>query len=79
MNRAWSKSEASAIVGCCERTMDRLIAAGTIKAHRVGNRWRIFQSDIDEFLEAGSNKRLTPVGSDPHTSAELMAGAAVHA
>jgi excisionase family DNA binding protein len=55
-NRAWSKAEAAALVGCCEKTMERLIAEGKIRAHKVGNRCKIFQVDIDAFLEAGVNK-----------------------
>lgn len=56
-NRALAKSEAAALIGVCEKTMDRLIFSGAIKAHRVGNRWKIFQLDLEAFLEAGVNRR----------------------
>jgi excisionase family DNA binding protein len=70
-NRALSKSEAAALLGVCERTMDRLIVSGAIKAHRVGNRWKIFQYDLDAFLEAGVNRRPTQQANQP--AAEAMA------
>ena len=74
-NRALSKAEAAALVGICEKTMERLIAEGKIKAHRVGNRWKIFQRDLDEFLVACSNARPAERPSEP-AAAEVLTGAA---
>jgi excisionase family DNA binding protein len=64
-NRAFSKAEAAAIVGCCEKTIERLIASGAIKAHRVGNRWKVFQVDLDAYLEAGVNRLTSEQAGQP--------------
>lgn len=75
-NRAWSKAEAAALIGCSEKTIERQIASGKIRAHKVGNRWKIFQRDLDDFLEAGANKRPANQASQP-APAEVMAGASL--
>lgn len=68
-NRALSKSETAALIGCCEKTLERFIADGKIKAHRVGGRWKIFERDLEAFLAECSNTRKPVV--------ESMAGAAL--
>jgi excisionase family DNA binding protein len=79
-NRALSKSETAALIGVCEKTVERLIADGKIRAHRVGGRWKIFQLDLDAFLEAGVNKPRVESAdqliarSEPHAIAVEMAG-----
>jgi excisionase family DNA binding protein len=55
MNRPLSKSEASAGLGVCEKTLERLIGDNKIKAHRVGNRWKIYEQDLEAFLAECSN------------------------
>jgi excisionase family DNA binding protein len=54
-NRALSKSETAALIGCCEKTLDRLIASGRIKAHRIGGRWKVFEDDLNAYLASCAN------------------------
>jgi excisionase family DNA binding protein len=54
-NRALSKAEAAALLGVCEKTVDRLITDGKIRAHKVGNRWKIFEKDLEAYLGACVN------------------------
>jgi excisionase family DNA binding protein len=51
LNRALSKSEASAAAGVCEKTLDRYIADGRIRAHRIGGRVKVFERDMKDFLD----------------------------
>jgi excisionase family DNA binding protein len=71
-NRPLSKSEAAALIGCCEKTLERLIADGKIKAHRIANRWKVFERDLDAYLEAGCNKR--PAGQNQPAVAGVDGG-----
>ena len=51
MGRALAKSEAAARIGTSERTLDRLIESGKLRACRVGvRRVRIFEVDLNEYL-----------------------------
>jgi len=50
-------SEVSRILGVCDRTTRRLIAARLLKAHWIGSRWRVFQPDIEEYLARHSNRK----------------------
>ena len=51
MGRPLAKSEAAAKIGTSERTLDRLIESGKLRAHRVGARGvKIFESDLNEYL-----------------------------
>jgi excisionase family DNA binding protein len=45
-----SRSDAAARLGIADRTLDRLIACGQIKANRIGRAVRIKSSEIDKFI-----------------------------
>lgn len=66
-NRALSKAEAAALIGVCEKTVERMISEGKLRAHKVGGRWKIFQLDLDAFLAGCSN--------DSKPAAAALAGA----
>ncbi|WP_244471089.1 helix-turn-helix domain-containing protein [Microvirga massiliensis] len=36
--------------GCSERTIDRVIASGDLRAHRIGRSIRIAEEDAEVFL-----------------------------
>jgi excisionase family DNA binding protein len=39
------------------RTTRRLIATGELRAHRIGGQWRVFVSDLRQYLAARTNYR----------------------
>lgn len=39
---------------CSAPTLRKLITSGRLKACKVGNRWRVRQSDLDQFMEERS-------------------------
>lgn len=39
----------------CEKTILRLIKSKKITASRIGNRWRIKSSDIDNYIKNNTN------------------------
>jgi excisionase family DNA binding protein len=47
-------AEAADYVRLCEKTLLRHIAAGNLKANRVGGRWIVEYTDLDSFVAAGS-------------------------
>ena len=38
------------------RTARRLIHAGELKAHRIGRQWRVFEADIQDYLDRKTNR-----------------------
>ena len=40
-----------------EGTTRRLIETGVLKAHRIRHQWRIFESDLQDYLAAQSNRQ----------------------
>ena len=62
MDLALSKSDAAARIGTSERTLDRLIESGKLRAHRVGvRRVRIFESDLNAYLRSVETRPCGPV------------------
>jgi excisionase family DNA binding protein len=49
--RLLTSQEASAYLGCCSRTLRRLIQAGRLHAYRLGRALRFRQEDLDRALE----------------------------
>jgi excisionase family DNA binding protein len=39
------------------RTTRRLIVAGALRAHRVGRQWRVFESDLQQYLAGQANSQ----------------------
>ncbi len=39
-----------------EWTVRKMLRSGELKAYKIRNRWRVKLSDLDEFIEQGSNK-----------------------
>jgi excisionase family DNA binding protein len=35
----------------------RLIRDGKLTAHRVGNQWRVFEADLQDYLERNANQQ----------------------
>jgi excisionase family DNA binding protein len=52
-----SVSDISASLRVSGRTARRLIQNGDVKAHRIGRQWRVFRSDLEEYLARNSNLR----------------------
>ena len=53
-------SETSRILGTTDYTVRRLIKSRKLRAVKVGNQWRVLQSDLDAFLDAGANRPASP-------------------
>ena len=53
---ALSITKISRILDESENTTRRLITSGKIRASRVGQQWRVFQSDLDIYLTESSNR-----------------------
>ena len=47
--------EVAARLGLHVQTIKRYIADGTIKATKVGNKWRITEAAVQEYLDKRSN------------------------
>jgi len=39
------------------RTARRLIRAGTLRAHRIGRQWRVFEGDLQDYLAGQANRQ----------------------
>jgi excisionase family DNA binding protein len=64
MNKsALSVTKVSIELGVCRRTTLRLIESGELRAHRIGGQWRVFLSDLQDYLGATSNRPQTLAGS----------------
>lgn len=62
MGRALLRTEAAARIGTSERTLDRLIENGKLRAHRVsGRRVTIFEADLQEYLRSVASKPQEPL------------------
>jgi len=60
--RALSKAETAARLGTSERTVERFIDSGRIRAHKVGGRWKVFENDLDAFLAQCANVPVASAG-----------------
>jgi len=45
-----------------ERTVTRIIEAGTLKGHKIGRQWRVFESDFQDYLTRQANRSSTELG-----------------
>lgn len=48
--KSLTKTEAGARIGVSEKTIQRLVHAGKLRAIMVGGRMKIFETDLDEYL-----------------------------
>ncbi len=55
MLSALSITKVSRALDISENTTRRLIKSGKLHASRVGQQWRVFQSDLDVYLAERSN------------------------
>lgn len=63
--RAFSPSRVALRLNVSERTINRAIEAGDLKAHRVGRQWRIFEPDFRAYLESTANSTLASNADSP--------------
>jgi len=56
MLSALSITKVSRALDISENTTRRLIKSGKLRASRVGQQWRVFQSDLDAYLTERSNR-----------------------
>ena len=45
-----------------ERTVTRLIEAGRLKGHKIGRQWRVFESDLQDYLARQANRSDSDIG-----------------
>ena len=38
------------------RTARRIIRAGELRAHRIGRQWRVFETDIEDYLKKTTHR-----------------------
>ena len=58
IEKMYTIKEVMKILGVCEKTVHRYIKPGyklQLKAYKVGNEWRIKESDLMEFIEGTRN------------------------
>ena len=51
--RPLTKTEAAARIGASEKTIQRLVQAGKLRATRVGGRLKILEDDLNAYLRGG--------------------------
>ena len=51
----YTLEEIKEILKVTRRTLYNYIKSGNLKAIKIGKYWRIKQSDLEEFLEKGTN------------------------
>jgi len=42
-----------------ERTARSLVKSGELKGHRIGRVWRVFETDLNDFLARNASRRPT--------------------
>ncbi|MBU1144590.1 MAG: helix-turn-helix domain-containing protein [Firmicutes bacterium] len=52
----YTVDEIKEILKVTQRTLYNYIKSGNLKAVKIGKYWRIKKSDLEEFLENGTNK-----------------------
>lgn len=62
-----------------ERTARRLIEAGDLKAYRIGRQWRVFESDLQEYLAKQANRHRRRRYTASHDAGGAAACLAVEA
>jgi excisionase family DNA binding protein len=40
-----------------ERTARRIVEIGELKAHRIGRQWRVFETDLQDYLARNANSQ----------------------
>lgn len=50
-------SQVAAELGCCDRTVQRLAAAGVLPAVPFGNRWAFRREDVDSYVATRTSRR----------------------
>ncbi len=55
MSEIFTVSQTAEYLQVCEKTVRRLIDRHALTASKVGNKWRIKRSDIDEYLNDHAN------------------------
>lgn len=58
----WNVRELAKYLDVSERTVERLIASGKLKAVRIGRLLRISDDDLQEFLRRNSLRKSDGVG-----------------
>jgi excisionase family DNA binding protein len=53
--------EFAAAVRCCPHTAYRILRSGKVRAVRTGNRWRVTESAVREFLNGGDGSGKSEV------------------
>lgn len=66
--RLYSVAEAAAVMGISPLTLGDWLRAGKITGTKIGRKWRIAESDLQAFIDAGRRTRPRTAGS-PHPSA----------
>ena len=46
-------SEVAQRLRVCHKTVTRWLASGQLQGQKVGNEWRVTESDLQKFLEKG--------------------------
>ena len=53
-----SLTQAAALIGCCSRTVQRLVSAGVLPATRIGLKQIVFhESDVREYIASRGTLR----------------------
>lgn len=62
MGKPLTKAEAAAKCGTSEKTVERAVRCGRLRAHKIGGRLIVFDDDLEAFLERCANVPA-PTGS----------------
>jgi excisionase family DNA binding protein len=55
MSKPLTKSQAAARCGTSEKTIERSVKNGKLRAHKIGGRLIVFEEDLDAFLARCAN------------------------
>lgn len=66
--RLYSVDEAAGTLGISPLTLGDWLRAGKIAGTKIGRKWRITESDLQAFIDAGRRDR-TRTAESPHPSA----------
>lgn len=64
-DRLYSVAEAAAVMGISPLTLGDWLRAGKIVGTKIGRKWRITESDLQAFIDAG--RREKPCGGTDQT------------
>jgi len=62
MGSALSVADVAARLDVSKRTASRLIETGELKAHHIRRQWRIFESDLQDYLARQANRSSSELG-----------------